>query len=174
MRRLNYRDYSWAGTDWMSTFFTRQELGKQANFAGVCDITAAAIHKGPVGSPTPLGLVLGWNVVPWDIAVAFWQSPWELHSSLKSAALHSPWGWEEKGDGGKVYLFIFLIFVSWFLHVVLSIWYPSRAPAQNSEPYGDCWLRFMQWHALLAHMPLLWASKGSSWQWIVSPSYHGK
>lgn len=55
MRRLNYRYYSWPGTDWMSAFFfTRQELGKPANLAGVYDITAAAIYKGPVGSPTPL------------------------------------------------------------------------------------------------------------------------
>lgn len=164
MRRLNYRDYSWPGTDWMSTFFTRQELGKPANLTGACDITDAAIYKGPVGSPTLLGLVFGWNVVPWDIVVAFWQQPWELHSTLKSAALHSPRQWEKKGEGGKVYFF--KIFVSWFLHVVLSVWHPSTVPAQNSEPCGDCWLRFIQWHALLTHTmpPLLWASRGLSWQ----------
>lgn len=62
MRRLNYRYYSWPGTDWMSAFFffffTRQELGKPANLAGAYDITAAAIYKEPVGSPTPLGWYL--------------------------------------------------------------------------------------------------------------------
>lgn len=132
MRRLNYRDYSWPGTDWMSTFFTRQELGKTANLVGACDITAVAIYKGPVGFSTPFRLVFGWNVVPWDIAVAFWQCPWELHSSLKSAVLHSPWWWEKKGERGKVYFF--KILVSWFLHAVLSVSHPSTAPAQTHSP----------------------------------------
>lgn len=150
MRRLNYRYYSWPGTDWMSAFFfTRQELGKPANLAGAYDITAAAIYKGPVGSPTPLGWYLAEGLCHETSQWHFGSALWELHSSLKSAAWRYPWEWEEK-EG-----FCFLIFVSWFLHVALSLWYPSTAPAQNSEPCGNCWLMFIQQHALLPHMLLL-------------------
>lgn len=133
MRRLSYRDYSWPGTNWMSTVFTRQELGEPAKLAAVCDISAAAIQKGMVGSSTPLGLVFGWNILPWHIAVAFWQCLCKLHSSLKSAALHFPWGWEGKGQERK-FGCMFFIFASWFLHVVFSVWHPSTRKLKTQSP----------------------------------------
>lgn len=150
MRRLNYRYYSWPGTDWMSAFFfTRQELGKPANLAGVYDITAAAIYKGPVGSPTPLC---------WYLAEGLCHetSQWHFGSALGSCI--AVWSQQhcvahENGKRRKVFFF-FYIFVGWFLHVVLSLWHLSTAPTQNSEPCGDCWLRFIQQHALLPHMLL--------------------
>lgn len=83
MRRLNYRYYSWPGTDWMSAFFfTRQELGKPANLAGVYDITAAAIYKGPVGSPTPLG---------WYLAEGLCHEPSQWHFGIALGSCIAVW-----------------------------------------------------------------------------------
>lgn len=150
MRRLNYRYYSWPGTDWMSAFFfTRQELGKPANLAGVYDITAAAIYKGPVGSPTPLG---------WYLAEGLCHEPSQWHFGIALGSCIAVWSQQhcitnENEKRRKDFFFFFLIFVSWFLHVALCLWHPSVAPAQNSEPCGDCW--FIQQHALLPHRLLL-------------------
>jgi len=89
--------------------------------------------------------------------VAFWQCPWAQQSEVSSTAFPLMMGKEGRGREGL----LFKIFMSWFLHVVLSALHPSTAAAQNSEPCGDCWLTFIQQHVLLTHLLLLlfWASR---------------
>lgn len=139
MRRLNYRYYSWPGTDWMSAFFfTRQELGKPANLAGVYDITAAAIYKGPVGSPTPLC---------WYLAEGLCHetSQWHFGSALGSCT--AVWSQQhciahENGKRRKGWVFFISLWAGFFMWCSLYGIYPQLQPKTQSPVVTAGWRLF--------------------------------